>query len=165
MTEINKPGNLFTRVLFLLVGGILAGVIANALRPDGGIAWTYSWSRHLEVRAGEEGVGLIEAAGVRAHSESGEYLILDARSEEEFRAGHIPGAMLLPYDAIDEAFPEIQLFLFREQPVITYCSGPACDDGLMLGLFLRDQGYTNVFLFAGGMEAWRRADYPVEGAP
>ncbi len=165
MNATHKPGTLFTRVLFLLIGGMLAGTIANALRPDGGIAWFYDWGGHLEARAVEEGLGLVSVADMHAFSVSGEYMILDARTPEEYATGYIPGAMLLPYAAVDEAFAEIQLFLFPEQPVLTYCSGLACDDALMLGIFLRDQGYTNVFLFAGGMEAWRRAGYPVEGGP
>lgn len=165
MNASNKPGTLFTRTLFLLIGGLLAGSIVNALRPDGGIAWFYDWSAHLESRALAEGIGLVSAEDTRAYATSGEYIILDARSPEEYAAGAIPGAMTLPYHDVDTAFPEIQLFLFPEQPVITYCSGLACDDALMLSLFLRDQGYTNVLLFAGGMEAWLKADYPVEGGP
>jgi len=165
MTATKKPGTLLTRTLFLLIGGVLAGGIVNVLRPGGGIAWFYDWSAHLEARAVEEGIGLISAEDTLAFSASGEYLILDARTPAEYATGYIPGAMLLPYGDVDEAFPDIQLFLFPEQPVITYCSGLACDDALMLSMFLRDQGYTNVFLFAGGMEAWKRAGYPLEGAP
>ncbi len=163
MKAINKPGTLFTRVLFLLFSGLFAGGIVNALRPDGGIAWFYNWDEHLESRAVQEGIGLISVAYVHEQTLLGESIILDARTPEEYAEGYIPGAMLLPYRDIDEVFPEMQLFLFPEQPVITYCSGPACDDALMLGIFLRDQGYTNIHLFAGGMEAWRAAEYAVEG--
>ncbi len=163
MTNINKPGILFTRVLFILISGALSGTIVNALRPDGGIAWFYNWNEHMEARAREEGFDLISITDMRRYSESGEYIILDARPLPEYATGYIPGAMSSPYHEAGEQFSEIQLFLFPEQPVITYCSGLACDDALLLGIFLRDQGYTNVYMFSGGMEAWRAAGYPVEG--
>lgn len=164
MTKSNKPGNLITRALFLVVAGILAGAIFNALRPERGVPWVYPWSRHVEARALQEQIGIVRADEVRAATESGDYLILDARSADEYYEGAIPTAMSAPRADIDSVFPDLQLFLFPGQPVITYCSGLACDDALLLSLFLRDHGYTNVWLFPGGMEEWRAAGYRMEGS-
>lgn len=163
MTIINKPGNLFTRVLFLVLSGALTGTVVNALRLDGGIPWVYDWNEHIEARAREKGFELVSIADMRAYADAGEYVILDTRPAQEFATGYIPGAMSLPYRELDKKFSDIQLFLFPEQPVITYCSGITCDEALLLGIFLRDQGYTNVYMFPGGMEAWRAAGLPVEG--
>ena len=63
---------------------------------------------------------------------------------------------------MEDAFENVKVLLTREQPLITYCSGLECDDSFMLALFLREQGFTNVVLFAGGFEAWEKAGYPVE---
>lgn len=163
-TPPDKPGTLLTRALFLLMAGLLAGVVANALRPDGGLAWVYAWDQYVEARARDEGIGLITAEQLRIRLEAGEVTVLDARSLEEYDAGHVPGALSLPMRSVEEAFLEMQFFLLPDQPVVTYCSGPACDDALRLSLFLRDQGFSDVTLFPGGMEEWERLRHAEEGA-
>ena len=40
--------------------------------------------------------------------------------------------------------------------------GPCCSNAARPFLFLREQGFTNVVLFAEGFEAWEKAGYPVE---
>jgi phage shock protein E len=65
-------------------------------------------------------------------------LLLDVRTSEEFAAGHIPGAVLLPYDEIAARFNEAD----KGRPIVVYCrsghrSGIARTT--LLGL-----GYTNV---------------------
>lgn len=44
-------------------------------------------------------------------------LILDVRSEEEFRAGHIPGARNIPHDQLDRRLDE----LGNPKWVVVYC--------------------------------------------
>ncbi len=151
------------RAVLLALMGLLMGGAVNLLRPHKGIPWAYSWSTHMAVRAREMGIEPVTADQVRKRIESGEALVLDARSSAEFHAGSIPGAMSLPFAELDEAFPEMELFLFHGQPIILYCSGLACDEALLLGEFLLEQGYTRLFLFAGGVEAWQMAGYPLEG--
>ncbi len=46
-------------------------------------------------------------------------LVFDARSKASYEAGHIPGAISLPLDELDERVSEIP----RNRPVIFYCSG------------------------------------------
>lgn len=49
----------------------------------------------------------------------GDYIILDVRREDEFRAGHIPGAMNIPNESIGETdIPELQ---DKEQVIYVYC--------------------------------------------
>ena len=65
-------------------------------------------------------------------------LLLDVRTQEEYDAGHIPGAILLPYDEIAAKFREAD----KGRPIVVYCrsghrSGIARTT--LLGL-----GFTNV---------------------
>lgn len=43
-------------------------------------------------------------------------LLIDVRSEEAYRAGHIPGARHIPSDEIEKSLDQIQ----RDRPVVTY---------------------------------------------
>jgi len=161
----NQLGTLFSRAVFLLVLGVLLGVIVNQFRPEGAIPWVGSWGAYIETRALQEGIPIVQAEWVRTQLESGMAMGMDARSADEYQSGTIPGALSLPVREMAEVFPEVQPFLVAAQPVIVFCSGIACEDGLLLGMQLRDQGYTNVLLFAGGMAEWRSIGYPIEGGP
>jgi len=62
-------------------------------------------------------IGVEEA---RAAIESGEAVVVDVRSLQSYSAGHIPGAISIPLDAI-EASPGAQ-GLDKGQWIITYCT-------------------------------------------
>ena len=55
------------------------------------------------------------------------------------------------------------MMLTPEQPILVYCSGQACDESLLVSSNLLEQGFTNVSLFAGGMEEWLAAGHDLEG--
>lgn len=77
------------------------------------------------------------------------YIILDTRTQAEFDEGHIPGAILIPYDEITEKAESI--LTDKNQLLLVYCrsgrrSKLACDDLVKLG-------YTNIREF-GGIIDW-----------
>ena len=81
-------------------------------------------------------------------SESG-YIIIDAREQDEYDEGHIPGAILIPYGEIaDRAEKELP---DKDQLILVYCrsgrrSKIAAEELVKLG-------YTNVKEF-GGIIDW-----------
>jgi rhodanese-related sulfurtransferase len=86
-------------------------------------------------------------------------LILDVRRPDEFAAGHVPGAVLIPHTELAERLAEIDAA--REAGVIVYC-----ESGRRAGMaeeFLVGQGFSNVQHLEGDMRAWRRANLPIEG--
>ena len=44
-------------------------------------------------------------------------LVLDVRTAEEYATGHVPGAVLAPYDAIEREFREAD----KARPIVVYC--------------------------------------------
>ena len=77
------------------------------------------------------------------------YVILDTRTQEEFEEGHIPGAILIPYDAVTEKAKGI--LTDKNQLILVYCrsgrrSKLAAEDLVKLG-------YTNIKEF-GGIIDW-----------
>ena len=82
------------------------------------------------------------------------YIILDTRVQEEYDAGHIPGAILIPHDEILEKAEGV--LTDKDQLILVYCrsgrrSKLAAEDLVKLG-------YTNIKEF-GGMIDWK---YEVE---
>jgi rhodanese-related sulfurtransferase len=113
-------------------------------------------ARHFQWRLGFE----TDPADVHADLSAGlaDFVLVDARSREEFAAGHIPGAVSLPYREIDETTVEM---LPPDQLVITYCWGPACNAATKAAAALAGLGY-RVKEMLGGLEYWRNDGYAVE---
>lgn len=85
-------------------------------------------------------------------------VVLDVRPEEEYRAGHIPGALSVPVDALEAVLQTLP----KDREVIAYCRGPYCvfsDEAVKL---LGARGYRASRLVEGFPE-WRAAGLPVEG--
>ena len=78
-----------------------------------------------------------------------DYIILDTRTQQEYTEGHIPGAILIPYDEIPEKAESV--LKDKDQLILVYCrsgrrSKLAAEDLVKLG-------YTNIKEF-GGIIDW-----------
>lgn len=74
-----------------------------------------------------------------------DYIIVDARTEEEFAEGHIPGAILIPeYEIADRAQSELP---DKDQLILVYCRSGRRSK--IASQALADLGYTNVKEFGG----------------
>jgi rhodanese-related sulfurtransferase len=89
-------------------------------------------------------------------------MLFDARTTDEFAAGHIPGAQNL-YAMAPETWVENIAEVPRDTLVIIYCSNPHCPFGRTLAEFLGSFGFTNMLLFDGGWDAWSGAGLPTTG--
>ena len=86
---------------------------------------------------------------------SNEASAIDIRGDEEWRDGHMPGARHCPEEDLEQALERID----EDQAVIV-----ACEDGeesARVADQIREQGREAVSL-AGGMEAWRSDDMPMQ---
>lgn len=87
-------------------------------------------------------------------------LFVDGRDSSEFEDGHIAGAVNLPYMHFDQFIYKLS-GVDKSDPIVTYCEGADCDISIRLGNELFSNGYRKVFVFFGGWEEWKKADYPV----
>ena len=86
-------------------------------------------------------------------------MVLDVRPEEEYRAGHIPGAVSVPMERLEAYLEEIP----KDREVVAYCRGPYCVFSDEAVAFLRSRGFRARRL-AEGLPDWRAAGMPVEAA-
>ncbi len=85
-------------------------------------------------------------------------LILDVRTPEEFRLGHIPGAVNIPHTDLASRIEEVE----PKGGVVLYCMvGPRARLGEKT---LLDAGLPKVLHLDGGLAAWKAAGYPVDRA-
>ena len=78
-----------------------------------------------------------------------DFILLDVRTRQEYEAGHIPGAILIPHDEVeDRAALELPK---KDQLILVYCrSGNRSKQASQI---LANMGYTNVQEF-GGINDW-----------
>ena len=77
------------------------------------------------------------------------YIILDTRTQEEYDEGHIPGAILIPYDEIAEKAEA--MLTDRNQLLLVYCRSGRRSK--IAAETLVELGYTNIREF-GGIIDW-----------
>ncbi|MFG1173932.1 ArsR/SmtB family transcription factor [Erwiniaceae bacterium CAU 1747] len=54
--------------------------------------------------------------------QAGDVTLLDVRPQDEYLAGHLPGAINIPAEQLDERLSELS----QDQVVVAYCRGPFC---------------------------------------
>ena len=79
-----------------------------------------------------------------------EVSILDVREQDEFDAGHIPGAVLLPVGTITKD-TAASVILELDSTVLVYCRSG--NRSKTASKALADLGYTNIYEF-GGINTW-----------
>jgi rhodanese-related sulfurtransferase/rubrerythrin len=89
-----------------------------------------------------------EFKAVLDKDKKGDFLLLDVRQPEEYEAGHIPGAMLIPLGELEARQEE----LGRDKKIITYCrSGRR---SIAAAIALCGLGFKDVHNLAGGILNW-----------
>ena len=82
-------------------------------------------------------------------------------SELLFEKEHIPGAINIPEEEVDERFSEE----FDEgEEVIIYCASESCQAAPRVGQKLEAMGFENVREYEPGLEGWRERGLPLEGS-
>jgi len=84
--------------------------------------------------------------------------VLDVREPEEYKAGHLLNAHLIPLGKLKERIGELEKY--KDKPIVVVCrssnrSGSACVN-------LSKQGFTQAYNLTGGMMAWQKANLPVQ---
>lgn len=96
------------------------------------------------------------SVGGAAELRDGGAFMLDVREPDEWAAGHIPGATLIPLGELESRLGELP----ADQPIVVYCrSGNRSAVGRDT---LLNAGFTSVTSMAGGFTAWAQAGYDTE---
>ena len=86
--------------------------------------------------------------------------LIDTRPEEEFTAGHLPGAINVPLSDLKRRLRELP----RDQEIVAYCRGPYCVLSYEAVAELRRRGF-KAFRLEDGFPEWKAAGLPVEDSP
>lgn len=106
----------------------------------------------LETLSVQQLAGRVKSRGERPLT------VLDVRTEKEWNAGHIDGAIHIHGGKLQERFADVP----RDKPVAVICGSGY--RGSIAASFLKREGYEDVANVVGGMSAWKSAELPVATA-
>lgn len=152
LVESRRDGR---RIYYSLAGTEVAGLWDHLRR----VAQTHRPHTELARRAylGPEDTIAVDTDELLRRLTDGAAVVLDVRPEPEYDAGHLPGAIHIPLEELNERIGELP----RDHQVIAYCRGRYCvlaHDAVRL---LNAEGLDAVRASDGVLE-WRVAGMPVE---
>ena len=120
-------------------------------------------SRLVEVReitreflADRKGLEPVDREALLAKVRDGAVTVLDVRPAEEYRSGHIPGALSIPLKELERRLSDLP----RERDIVAYCRGPYCVLAVEAVELLRARGF-RAFRLEQGVQDWWAEGLPV----
>lgn len=117
-----------------------------------------------DAESGAGGTEAVDMDELQRRVAAGEAVLVDVRPEEEYAAGHLPGAFSVSIDRLEERIGEIP----QGKPVYAYCRGRYCVLSHEAARVLAQHGYS-VSALPEGIAEWRSDNMPLEtvgaGAP
>lgn len=105
---------------------------------------------------GRESMEAVEKQALSERVRRGDVIVLDVRPPEEYRAGHIPGAVSIPLNDLRSQLAKLP----RRREIVAYCRGPYCVLAVEAVKLLRAKGFRAVRM-EHGVPEWRAAGFPV----
>lgn len=181
----NLRAVLLEALVLALMGGLLA-LAANALSPRGlRITRNYfptvqapvtnaaatTLEPSVAARLRQWGLNMVTSNEVTQlfrdpAYEQGLIVFVDARNDNAYQSGHVPGAWQLDRYRPEGYMPAVLPACFGAQRIVVYCSGGTCEDSELAAVMLREAGIPkeNLFVYVGGIAEWTNA-MPYEVGP
>ena len=105
---------------------------------------------------GKEGMEPVNRDELLKRVIEGNVIVLDVRPVEEYRTGHIPGALSVPLDQLKEILTKLP----ADQEIVAYCRGPYCVLAVQAVEVLRGKGF-NAIRLEDSVRDWRALGLPV----
>jgi rhodanese-related sulfurtransferase len=109
-----------------------------------------------EFLADRKGLEPVDREALLNKVRDGAAIVLDVRPAEEYRAGHIPGALSIPLKELERRLSDLP----RERDIVAYCRGPYCVLAVEAVEMLRARGFS-AFRLEQSVQDWRAEGLPV----
>ena len=147
---------MLARIGVLLAVAVVLGSLANAVSPKG-LSWTHPLGKGLRARVAEAGLRPVGIDQLRDLLPK--VRLLDARSREEFKLGHLAGARSFPWKDVDDGKAPLPP---AGGPTVVYCANEFCEDAFRLGRLMVQRGDADVGVLLEGYDEWWNRKWPVE---
>lgn len=132
-----------------------AGLRDRALSKKRKAAMTTGTDLVAQAKTKIREIGVTELAG-----RLGNVCIIDVREPEEFRAGHLPGAINIPRGVLEFRVDGHPVLCDRDCCIVMQCQSGG--RSALATVAMQELGYKDVANLAGGFAAWKAAGQPIE---
>lgn len=169
-----------TLLEFVIVGavGVVLGFCANGLRASGSIVLGKNYfftgsqpepvsdpakashpKHKFQTITFEEVLEAFNDGGMV----DGTCVFVDARNDQLYQDGHIPGALQADHYRLDEYIEAVLDAVDMAEKVVVYCNGGDCEDSIYMcqDLIEFDVSSDRLFLYEGGWNEWELNGQPV----
>ena len=137
-----------TKLIFLLAAAVF--VVAPLARAD---------EKQAAADEAKKPVPKLTVAEFDAKRKENDAVVLDVRTPEEFKAGHVPGAVNV--DIGDKDFDKRVAALDKDKTYLVHCARGG-RSAKAVERIRTTAKLEKLFDFSGGMTAWEKAGKPVE---
>jgi hydroxyacylglutathione hydrolase len=126
------------------------------LIPNPGFFGHQIFDAWRSARGNLEQVRQLDAAELRTGSSGKNVQVVDVRGPDEWRRGHLPGAIHIPLAALPEKIEELN----SAAPIVLHCKGGS--RAAIAVSFLQARGIKNVSTLVEGYDGWVKRGFEVE---
>jgi len=126
------------------------------LNPNSGYFGHQVFSDWTSTRGKLEQVRQLDAVQLRRTANNHDVQVVDVRGPDEWRRGHIPGAIHIPLAALPDRISELN----AGAPIVLHCGGGSRSS--IAASFLQARGINNVSNLAGGYESWVKSGLKIQ---
>ena len=113
---------------------------------------------HDLVSAAKEKINEVSVTDAKAACQKAD-IIIDVREPEEYAAGHLRGAVLVPRGVLEFKIANLPAINGADTNIVLYCQSSG--RGALAAKSLAELGYTQVLSINGGYDAWVEAGMPI----
>lgn len=88
------------------------------------------------------------------------FVLVDARSREDYDKSHLPGAISVPVEEVKNYADRLD----KSEEIVTYCGSFQCPASTMAAKEFMNAGFKNVRDYKGGIKEWTEQHYPTESS-
>ncbi len=85
-------------------------------------------------------------------------ILVDVLNHESYEEEHIPGSINIPLEDIANKAQEL---LDKDKEIVVYCGSLKCKASTQAEKKLMSLGYKKVYDYAGGLQDWKDANFPL----
>ena len=130
------------------------------------IGLVFVWQGRTEGNAADmAGHGTVSPAKaaelMKKNGANPEFVVLDVRTPEEYRDGHLEGAVMIDFKS--NGFKEELQSLDRGKTYLVYCRTERRSGSAIA--MMEEMGFRNIYHLTGGIKAWEKEGFPTTTQP
>jgi len=97
---------------------------------------------------------------LKMYKENAKFVLVDARSQEDYDKKHLPGSINIPLEDLKSYADRLD----KSEVIVTYCGGFQCPVSTEAAKELMTLGFKKVMDYKGGIQEWTEKGYPTESS-